>query len=201
MCSIHSPAVTRHLDLGCGAFPRNPFGAIELHGIDIGDRVIAGATNVHFTKANLVFDPIPYPDGFFDFVSAYDFLEHMPRLICRNEATEFPFVRLMNEIFRVLKPGGELYAITPMYPKESAFVDPTHVNYIAKNTYKYFVRPHLWASMYGFTGVFVCKRVAVVNFDCETDRRTGPRRLVKQLISSLIPRRKQHIVWHFIAVK
>ena len=47
----------------------------------------------------------------------------------------------MNEIYRVLKPNGIFYGITPVYPKESVFVDPTHVNFITKNSFKYFVYP------------------------------------------------------------
>jgi len=193
--------VTRHLDLGCGAAPRNPFNADELHGIDIGERMSDGVGKVIFTKANLVLDSIPYQDGYFDSVSAYDFLEHMPRLICRDGNTELPFIRLMNEIYRVLNHNGVFYAVTPLFPKESAFVDPTHVNYIARDTYKYFVQPHLWASMYGFTGVFHCERVEVVNFACETEKRTRLRMAYRQLLYTLFPRLKQHIVWRFVAIK
>jgi SAM-dependent methyltransferase len=201
MKTTKDKSVTRHLDLGCGAAPRNPFSAKELHGIDIGHRLSDEAGKVFFTKANLVLDPIPYPDGYFDSVSAYDFLEHIPRLICRDGNTEFPFVRLMNEIYRVLNHNGIFYAVTPLYPKESAFVDPTHVNYIARDTYKYFVQPHLWASMYGFTGAFHCERVAVVNFACETEKSTGLRWYRRKILFSLFPKLSQHIVWRFAAIK
>lgn len=191
----------RHLDLGCGAYPRNPFGANELHGIDIRNRLSEGMDQVSFAKANLVLEPIPYSDGFFDSISAYDFLEHIPRLICINGGTEFPFVRLMNEIYRVLKHNGVFFALTPLFPKDSAFADPTHVNYIAKDTYKYFVEPHLWASMYGFTGKFHCDRVEVVNFLSVINECSGSRRMLRSLLHKLFPKLKQHILWRFVAIK
>ncbi|MDQ3205818.1 MAG: hypothetical protein M3Q40_04805 [Pseudomonadota bacterium] len=39
-------------------------------------------------------EPIPYPDGSFGSVSAYDFLEHVPRIFpsADGRATVFPFV-------------------------------------------------------------------------------------------------------------
>ena len=33
------------------------------------------------SKPDLVVDPIPFPDDSFEYVTAYDFLEHIPRLI------------------------------------------------------------------------------------------------------------------------
>lgn len=193
--------VTKHLDLGCGSTPRNPFGATELHGIDIGDRLANEVGNVLFTKANLILNPIPYQDNYFDSVSAYDFLEHIPQLICRDGNTELPFVRLMNEIYRVLNHNGVFYAVPPLFPKESAFVDPTHVNYISRDTYKYFVQPHHWASMYGFTGKFHCERAEVVNFAYETRKSTGLKKVICKLSHTLYPKLKQHIVWHFLTIK
>ena len=76
--------------------------------------------------------PIPYPDCSFDSISAFDFIEHVPRILAINqESTKFPFVELMSEIWRVLKPNGMFYALTPAFPHGAAFHDPTHVNFIA----------------------------------------------------------------------
>lgn len=191
----------KHLDLGCGAEPRNPFHAPNLYGIDIAKRTNSDLNNIRFVSANLALDTIPFPDNYFDSVSAYDFLEHIPRLLHSDKETYFPFIRLMSEVYRVLKPGGTFYAITPLYPKESAFVDPTHVNFISKNTHKYFTEPHAWAEMYGFAGAFTVKRVKTVNFDYEVSPRQGLIRIIKWIVCILIPRSKQHIVWHFVASK
>src|SRR6059036_4000476 len=70
------PLPTRTLDIGCGKTPRNPFGAQELFGIDIREDK---ALNVNY--ADLIVEPIPYPDAYFDFVTAYDFIEHVPRIL------------------------------------------------------------------------------------------------------------------------
>lgn len=192
---------TKHLDLGCGAAPRNPFNASELHGVDMGNRLSSEDASVHFAKANLVIDKIPYPDSYFESVSAYDFLEHIPRLIYRNESTELPFINLMNEIHRVLKNGGVFYAITPLFPRDSAFVDPTHVNFITKDTHKYFVEPHLWALMYGFNGRFSCERSEIVNFSFETMPRNGIKKYLLKLMYMVHPKLKQHVVWKLVAKK
>lgn len=150
---------TRHLDLGCGAVPRNPYRQQELHGIDIAPRGEPGRFEVR--QANLALEPIPYPDAFFDSVSAYDFLEHVPRVLpsADGRATRFPFVELMNEVWRVLRNEGRLYAQTPCYPNPAAFQDPTHVNIVTDQTHRYFCRPELTARMYGFNGDFSALRV------------------------------------------
>jgi len=149
---------TRHLDLGCGPVPRNPYGADELYGLDI--RVPEGVDAGRFRQANLVLEPIPAADGHFDSLSAYDFIEHMPRLVVLpNGTTRLPFVELMNEIWRVLKkPGGRLYAVTPAWPRAEAFVDPTHVNVITERTDEYFCGDKPLGRMYGFHGQFVVRR-------------------------------------------
>ena len=127
---------TRHLDLGCGAVPRNPYRRDELHGIDIAPRHEPGAAEIR--RANLALQPIPYPDSHFDSVSAYDFFEHVPRVLATADGqdTRFPFVQLMNEVWRVLVPGGLLYAYTPVYPHPMAFQDPTHVNILTRDSHQ-----------------------------------------------------------------
>ena len=61
----------------------------------------------------------------------------------------------MNEIYRVLKPGGLFYASTPAFPSPEAFQDPTHVNIITDGTHEYFCGGNPDARIYGFTGQFV----------------------------------------------
>ena len=137
------------LDLGCGQTPRNKFGAAKLYGIDIREDL---ASNI--LKADLATDAIPFPESYFDFVTAFDLIEHIPRVIYIPERRN-PFVELMNEIYRVLKPGGLFFSSTPAYPHSAAFQDPTHVNIITADTFPlYFDNKTKWASMYGFSGAF-----------------------------------------------
>ena len=140
---------TKALDLGCGLQPNNLFNQDEAYGIDIREN---SAYNV--LSADLAISPIPFPDNYFDRVTALDFIEHIPRVIY-NPNIRFCFVELMNEIYRVLKPEGYFYSRTPAFPASSVFSDPTHVNIITVDTFPfYFDDVNRYSAMYGFTGYF-----------------------------------------------
>ena len=140
---------TKCLDLGCGPEPKNPYGAQQAYGIDVRDDLSKNILN-----ADLVLDSIPFENNFFDFVTAHDFLEHIPRLIYAP-TRRYPFIELMNEVWRVLKPDGIFYSKTPAYPQPAAFWDPTHVNFITEETFPlYFDDTRQFAKMYGFVGSF-----------------------------------------------
>lgn len=139
----------RLLDLGCGPIPKNKFRADEVFGVDIRPNL-----GPNIMSADLVVEKIPFPDDYFDFVTAFDFIEHIPRVIYAPEQRN-PFVEFMNEVHRVLKVGGMFFASTPAYPHAAAFQDPTHVNIITEKTFpKYFADGTRWATMYGYTGYF-----------------------------------------------
>ena len=86
-----------HLDFGCGASPRNPFNASSVQAVDVRDYDIS--------LMSVLIKPggaIPFPNGYFDSVSAYDVLEHLSR----SEDGKNLFIYYMNELYRVLKPNG-----------------------------------------------------------------------------------------------
>jgi SAM-dependent methyltransferase len=196
----HAEPSTRHLDLGCGRKPRNPYRRDAAYGVDIAD---VGLPNV--VRANLAMEPIPFPDSHFDSVSAYDFLEHVPRLLpnAAFSAVRFPFIELMNEIHRVLVPGGLFYAITPAYPHPDAFVDPTHVNVLTAKSHRYFCAPSRFAAMYGYTGNFNARRVEFAVQSENTLYVDPPRNALVRLKRFLerISGSLSHVVWEFEAVK
>ena len=143
---------TKTLDLGCGSKPRNPFNASILYGIDSRSDLES-----HIFESDLSVSPIPFEDNSFDFCTAFDFLEHIPRVLRVGNETKYPFISLMNEIYRVLRPGGLFLHSTPAYPAKEAFQDPTHVNIITYDTFPfYFCNPHLGSKNlgYGFEGSF-----------------------------------------------
>ena len=142
------------LDLGCGTKLRNTFGADEVFGVDI-----RGNIEDKIIPSDLFTEKIPFGNSEFDFVTAYDFIEHVPRTIIINSNTRFPFVELMSEIYRVLKSDGFFFHRTPAYPAKQAFQDPTHVNIITEDTFPlYFCKQvsgrEPLAQMYGFKGSF-----------------------------------------------
>lgn len=144
--------MTRSLDLGCGGSPRNPFNADELYGVDVREDLDAG-----IRRADLAIEPIPFDTDMFEYVTAYDFLEHIPRVVYAPDRRN-SFVELMNEIYRVMKVGGLFLSSTPAYPHAEAFQDPTHVNIITEMTFKaYFDNVNRWAAGYGFKGAFHLK--------------------------------------------
>jgi SAM-dependent methyltransferase len=103
------------LDLG-GAF-NSPAGYIRL------DKV-GGDLNYDLEKR------IPFPTNSVGVVRAYDFLEHV-----HNP------VKMMNEIYRVLVPGGWLLASVPSTDGRGAFQDPTHVSFWNENSFWYYTDP------------------------------------------------------------
>jgi SAM-dependent methyltransferase len=72
---------------------------------------------------------LPFADGSFDRVFAIHVLEHV-----------LDIVRLMNEVHRILCPGGVLHAITPHREFINAVADPTHVRYFDVQTFRYFCK-------------------------------------------------------------
>jgi len=190
---------TKHLDIGSGSIARNPFDCDELYGVDI---IEQSSTNFNYKKCNVAIEPLPFTDSSFDSVSAYDFLEHVPRTATINNQGIFPFIHVMNEAYRVLKPGGVFYAITPGYPRNEAFVDPTHVNFITNKTHTYFTSPKYKGRMYGFNGKFeVIRKVKWIKLTQETKTTNLFTKLIKNILYTALYKKKSHLLWEFKAIK
>ena len=165
--------MTKTLDLGCGPNPQNPFLATEVFGVDINN-----FNNSNIKIADLAIESIPFEDNLFDFVTGFDFLEHIPRVLYLGRERRQPFIDLMSEVWRVLKPGGQTYFATPAFPRPEAFQDPQHVNIITENTILYFSEP-VWLELcqaYGFRGQF-------------------------EVIKQTWGEPPSHLIWHLRAVK
>lgn len=84
-------------------------------------------------------DVLPYPfetDQFAE-VHAYDVLEHQGR----QGDWRFFFAQF-DELWRILKPGGRLYAIIPRHDSPWAWGDPGHTRVITAEQLGYLNRPH-----------------------------------------------------------
>ena len=118
----------KQLDLGVGGANRIEEG-YEGYGVDIVG-VPRGWLKDN-RSADLATEQIPFKNDMFDYVTAYDFLEHIPPVIYMLDIKRNCMIELFNEIYRVLKDGGIFYHSTPAYypnwNNQSVWSDPTHV--------------------------------------------------------------------------
>lgn len=104
------------LDIACGQNKAPGF-----FGVDI-----AAAEGV-----DLVYDleqfPWPFPDNSVDEATCSHYIEHTKDLI-----------KFMNEVYRILKPGGKVLFLAPYYNSMRAWQDPTHTRAISEATFLYY---------------------------------------------------------------
>ena len=89
-----------------------------------GNNVMADAVNhdrvKHRPEVDVVWDldvrPWPWADGSFDLVVAASVLEHL----------KLDLVEAVDECWRILRPGGQLYLKLPHWQSDVAWRDPTH---------------------------------------------------------------------------
>ncbi len=106
---------------------------------DLGGRLGCpeGYRSIDLADADLIHDVtkgLPFEDSSVGIIRAYDLLEHIPPP---------HVVPLMNEIHRVLAPGGWLLSRTPSTDGRGAFQDPTHVSFWNQNSFWYYTKKEL----------------------------------------------------------
>jgi glycosyltransferase involved in cell wall biosynthesis len=91
--------------------------------------------------------PWPWADNSVEYVRAWDIIEHLPDKIMT-----------MNEIYRVLKPGGRAEIAVPTTDGTGAFQDPTHVSFWNRRSFLYYEAGNLYrerfANSYGIRARF-----------------------------------------------
>jgi SAM-dependent methyltransferase len=110
----------RVLDVGCGINKKS--GAIGI------DRNPASRADV---LVELDRFPYPFRDSSFDGLQAVHVIEHVSDVI-----------RSMEEFHRLVRPGGEVYIVTPHYTDFSSFCDPTHRWHLNSFSMRYFGEDH-----------------------------------------------------------
>jgi SAM-dependent methyltransferase len=104
----------------------------------------------------------PWPDSSVDFIRAHDIIEHLPDKIFT-----------MNEMWRVLKEGGQAEIVVPTTDGPGAFQDPTHVSFWHRRSFLYYEAGNPYrerfARAYGIAARF---RVARERIDMTQD---GPK--------------------------
>ena len=118
--------------------------------LDLGGRIGCpeGYQSVDLFDADINCDiraGLPVDDNSVGCIRAYDFLEHIPHCpdsACQHGADGKPFcvVGMMNEIYRVLAPGGWLISRTPSTDGRGAYQDPTHCSFWNPNSFWYYTR-------------------------------------------------------------
>jgi SAM-dependent methyltransferase len=128
------------IDLGCGRYKRNGFVGVDLDPDSAADTVCD------------VTEGLPFETDSVDYVAADNLLEHIGER----------FSDVMNEIWRVCKPGGTVEITVPLFPSQKAVSDPTHRRYFTEETFAYFdCRSSRWQSFgssYGFKPFLILKR-------------------------------------------
>lgn len=101
-----------------------------------GNRKTEGFTGVDMTlegtQADLVVDlemyPWPFEDNSVEQIACNHYIEHTGDLMA-----------FMDEVHRVLKPGGIATFVSPYWSSVRCWQDPTHKRAISEQTYYYFV--------------------------------------------------------------
>lgn len=117
------------LDIGCGAHKTPGFVGMDMRPLD-------GVDIVH----DVTVQPWPLPDECALCAVASHLVEHIP-------PHNFGFIDFMNEVWRVLKVGGEFAIATPHGYSPGYLQDPTHCNPCNEATWAYFDPEHpsrLW---------------------------------------------------------
>lgn len=106
------------LDLACGNKKTEGFIGVDL--------------SLEGTQADLIVDLEKYPwyfgDDSIDEIVCNHYIEHTSDLIA-----------FMNEVHRILKPGGTATFVSPYWSSVRCWQDPTHKRAISEQTYYYFV--------------------------------------------------------------
>lgn len=126
--------------------------------VDLGGGLVPrpGHFNVDLIQeADIVFDlnsglPPDWPDNSIDAFFASHLIEHLDSVI-----------RLFNDVYRTLKPGGIFEGSTPYAGTSEYWQDPTHKHGFVENSFAYFVDGSPFQkeqAQYGITARFIVHR-------------------------------------------
>lgn len=130
-------ATDYHVDLGCGKLKKGRIGIDHyrapgvnivmdldtLRVFGIAEEVGATADHQSYHQDGFQEGGLPFADGEIESVISHHCLEHISA----------GFIPLVDEVYRILKPGGIFYAITPLFPSRAAVEDPDHKRYFTCN--------------------------------------------------------------------
>lgn len=126
-----------HVDLGCGRLKKGRIG-ID-HFADPGVDLVFDLDRMQYpplrdneeggpSVAPFPIRGLPIPSDTIESIISHHCLEHVGD----------GFVRLMDECYRILKPGGLFRIIVPLFPSHAAVADPDHKRYFCEGTFETF---------------------------------------------------------------
>lgn len=118
----------RKLNLGCGNDIRSPSGGW----VNMDRATLPGVDVAH----DFLDFPWPFGDGEFSHVHCSHVLEHVPHHISGQRKDGL--VLVMEEIHRVLAPGGTVEIRAPHPDGGGVWIDPTHTRVIHPGNFAYF---------------------------------------------------------------
>lgn len=111
-----------------------------------GGEKMQGAVNVDNNPASapdVVHDlnlmPWPFADGAFDYAIMNDVIEHLVNPI-----------KVLEETWRILSPGGTLKIRTPAFSHENSWIDLTHLHHLHPKSLDYFDPETETGAKYGY---------------------------------------------------
>jgi SAM-dependent methyltransferase len=112
--------------------------------------------HIHLPGVDTVHDvnklPLPFNSDFFDEILARDILEHVN------------LVDVMNDLYRILKPGGLLKIRVPHFSSYNNFIDPTHKNRFSFLTFDFFCKGGYFKRDYYFENLFSTVESVKISF-------------------------------------
>lgn len=139
-----------HVDLGCGKLKKGRIGidrypapgvnivmdldALAVYGLpeqvgdDTGLSDAIASASFPGERHRILSWGLPFPDNSIKSIISHHALEHIGG----------GFIALIDEVYRVLEPGGLFRAITPLFPSRTAVEDPDHVRYFMVGTWEMF---------------------------------------------------------------
>lgn len=106
----------KRIDVGCGTRGGDD-NCVGIDFIDYGQKYVRDITK-----------GLPFCDNSVEFIRCHNTLEHI-----RSEDV----ILLLNEMWRVLKPGGRADIIVPPATHHNAFADPTHKSFWNTSSFAY----------------------------------------------------------------
>lgn len=123
-----------HVDIGCGKVKKGRIGIDRwlVPGVDIVmdlERMQAPHPYPHGDVVWANVRGLPFADSQIESIISHHALEHL---------TSGALIRLMDDCYRVLKPGGLMRIIVPLWPSHAAVADVDHKTHFAEGSFESF---------------------------------------------------------------